>query len=76
MECSRKVTLHGGDALFIPEGWFHQVDSDCLTIAVNFWWQSEVMSGMSEHMDAYYLRRILKRLTDKEMDRTKCYSSH
>lgn len=37
------------------------MDSDCLTIAVNFWWRSEVMSGMSEHMDAYYLRRILKR---------------
>lgn len=52
---------------------FHQVDSDCLTIAVNFWWQSEVMLGMSEHMDAYYMRRIVKRLTDKEMNRTKCF---
>ncbi|XP_057800981.1 lysine-specific demethylase JMJ31 isoform X2 [Salvia miltiorrhiza] len=66
---SRKVTLHAGDALFIPEGWFHQVDSEDLTIAVNFWWQSDMMSSMPEHMDAYYLRRILKRLTDKEMDR-------
>ncbi|KAL1547193.1 hypothetical protein AAHA92_23699 [Salvia divinorum] len=68
-EYSRKVTLHAGDALFIPEGWFHQVDSEDLTIAVNFWWQSNMISGMPEHMDAYYLRRILKRLTDKEMDR-------
>lgn len=40
---------------------FHQVDSEDLTIAVNFWWQSDMMSGMPEHMDAYYLRRILKR---------------
>lgn len=40
---------------------FHQVDSDCLTMAVNFWWRSEVMLGMSEHMDAYYMRRIVKR---------------
>ncbi|XP_057474189.1 lysine-specific demethylase JMJ31-like isoform X2 [Actinidia eriantha] len=57
--------LHAGDALFIPEGWFHQVDSDDLTIAVNFWWKSNLMSGMSEHMDAYYLRIILRRLSDK-----------
>ena len=40
---------------------FHQVDSESLTVAVNFWWRSEIMSGMSEHMDSYYLRRILKR---------------
>ncbi|XP_059437812.1 lysine-specific demethylase JMJ31 isoform X1 [Corylus avellana] len=68
MEYSQKVVLHAGDALFIPEGWFHQVDSDNLTIAVNFWWRSNVMTCMLEHMDAYYLRRILRRLTDKEMD--------
>ncbi|KAM4087441.1 hypothetical protein ACJW30_10G177700 [Castanea mollissima] len=73
MEHSQKVVLHAGDALFIPEGWFHQVDSDDLTIAINFWWRSNMMSSMEEHMDAYYLRRILKRLTDKEMGRTKCY---
>ncbi|KAG8653920.1 hypothetical protein MANES_05G081900v8 [Manihot esculenta] len=65
---SQKVILHAGDALFIPEGWFHQVDSSDLTIAVNFWWRSNIMSGMLEHMDGYYLRRILRRLTDKEMN--------
>ncbi|KAL0459485.1 UNVERIFIED_CONTAM: tRNA wybutosine-synthesizing protein 5 [Sesamum latifolium] len=74
-EYSQKVTLHAGDALFIPEGWFHQVDSGHLTIAVNFWWRSDMMSHMLEHMDAYYLRRILKRLTDKEMDRMLCMPS-
>ncbi|KAL8055108.1 hypothetical protein ABFS82_04G034400 [Erythranthe guttata] len=66
-EYSQKVTLYAGDALFIPEGWFHQVDSGDITIAVNFWWQSDMMSSMLEHMDAYYLRRIMKRLTDREM---------
>ncbi|XP_062085320.1 lysine-specific demethylase JMJ31 isoform X2 [Humulus lupulus] len=75
MENSQKIILHAGDALFIPEGWFHQVDSDDLTIAVNFWWRSNIMSGMSEHMDAYYLRRILKRLADKEMNEVLCKSS-
>ncbi|XP_075642050.1 lysine-specific demethylase JMJ31 isoform X2 [Castanea sativa] len=68
MEHSQKVVLQAGDALFIPEGWFHQVDSNDLTIAINFWWRSNMLSSMEEHMDAYYLRRILKRLTDKEMD--------
>ena len=32
--------LSAGDAVFIPEGWWHQVDSSDHTIAVNFWWQS------------------------------------
>lgn len=68
MDYSQKVILKAGDALFIPEGWFHQVDSDNLSIAVNFWWQSNLTRGISEHMDSYYLRRILRRLTDKEMD--------
>ncbi|CAL5432913.1 unnamed protein product [Camellia sinensis] len=68
MEYSQKVILHAGDALFIPEGWFHQVDSDDLTIAINFWWRSNQISGMTEHMDAYYLRIILRRLTDKQMN--------
>lgn len=68
MEFGQKVVLEAGDALFIPEGWFHQVDSDDFTIAINFWWRSNTMSCMMEHMDAYYLRRILRRLIDKEMD--------
>ncbi|XP_031287115.1 uncharacterized protein LOC116145821 isoform X2 [Pistacia vera] len=67
-EYSQKVILHAGDALFIPEGWFHQIDSDDITIAVNFWWQSNIMSCLSEHMDAYYLRRIIRRLADREVN--------
>jgi hypothetical protein len=43
------------------------VDSDELTVAVNFWWQSNYMSNMPEHMDSYYLRRITRRLIDREM---------
>ncbi|VAH80505.1 unnamed protein product [Triticum turgidum subsp. durum] len=60
-EYSERVVLNCGDALFIPEGWYHQVDSDDLTIAINFWWKSRIMTEMLEHMDAYYLRRILRR---------------
>ncbi|CAO1946163.1 unnamed protein product [Urochloa humidicola] len=67
-EYSERVILNRGDVLFIPEGWYHQVDSDDLTIAINFWWKSRIMTQMLEHMDAYYLRRILSRLVDKEMN--------
>ncbi|CAN8252387.1 unnamed protein product [Cochlearia groenlandica] len=62
LKLSQEVILNAGDAVFIPEGWFHQVDSDELTIAINFWWQSNIMSNMPEHMDSYYLRRITRRL--------------
>ncbi|CAI0434051.1 unnamed protein product [Linum tenue] len=68
MDYGQEVFLSAGDAIFIPEGWFHQVDSDNLTIAINFWWRSNIMYSMLEHMDAYYLRRILRRLTEKEMN--------
>ncbi|XP_078436005.1 2-oxoglutarate (2OG) and Fe(II)-dependent oxygenase superfamily protein isoform X2 [Wolffia australiana] len=67
IELSQKAILHSGDALFIPEGWFHQVDSDDLTLAVNFWWESPMMSNMLQHMDAYYLRIISNRLMSQEM---------
>ena len=33
------------DALFIPEGRFHQVDNNDLTIVVNFWWRSNITSS-------------------------------
>lgn len=30
--------LNPGDALFLPEGWWHQISSTAGTMAVNFWW--------------------------------------
>lgn len=62
------VSLQAGDALFIPEGWWHQVDSDHTTIAVNFWWQSTFTKGLQQqaHMQQYYLRRLMDGLLDTE----------
>lgn len=34
------VQVNAGDALYIPEGWWHCVASDPETIAVNFWYDS------------------------------------
>ncbi|WP_458129625.1 cupin-like domain-containing protein [Pseudomonas sp. Z2-11] len=32
-----RVTLEAGDLLFLPEGWFHQVESVATSLSVNFW---------------------------------------
>ena len=47
-----------GDALLIPEGWWHQVDSDPATLAVNFWWASK--PGCPLLPSPYQLRRTLQ----------------
>lgn len=60
------VCCQAGDALFIPEGWWHQVDSQDMTIAVNFWWRSAFSKSLQPHMYAYYLRRIMDGLLDEE----------
>jgi Cupin-like domain len=38
--------VQAGDAVFIPEGWWHQIDSTDISIAVNFWWQSPFGAGL------------------------------
>ena len=34
-----RAVLTRGQALYIPEGWWHTVDSTPVTIAVNIWWE-------------------------------------
>lgn len=31
------IVLHAGELLFIPEGWFHQVESLSTSLSINFW---------------------------------------
>jgi hypothetical protein len=49
---SQVVTLRAGDALFLPEGWWHQVDSDGATIAVNYWRARALRVGAGDGMHA------------------------
>ena len=58
------TSVQAGDALYIPEGWWHQIDSVAGTIAVNIWWRSAFDRQLGGHMDAYYLRRALQSLTE------------
>ncbi len=32
-----RIVLQAGDLLFLPEGWFHQVESVTTSLSVNFW---------------------------------------
>mmetsp|Transcript_16495 Transcript_16495/g.43121 ORF Transcript_16495/g.43121 Transcript_16495/m.43121 type:complete len:524 (+) Transcript_16495:40-1611(+) len=56
-----QVTMQAGDALFIPEGYWHQVDSEGVTVAVNFWWQSTLTTVLREqpHCRFYHLRVVM-----------------
>ncbi|KAI5063956.1 hypothetical protein GOP47_0020626 [Adiantum capillus-veneris] len=69
MEFCQVVELQAGDALFIPEGWYHQVDSHSFTLAVNLWWPSVVTLALDSHMSGYYLRRIVSSLLDSEKEK-------
>lgn len=67
MHTYTNIVVQAGDALFIPEGWWHQVDSQPTTIAVNFWWKSAFTKGLRHaHMQQYYLRRLLDGVLDTE----------
>ncbi|KAF1335377.1 Clavaminate synthase-like protein, partial [Globisporangium splendens] len=66
---SQQYIVNAGDALVIPEGWWHQVDSDAYTIAVNFWFDG-VRQQLTQvpAMTPYYSRVLLEDLIKQEAD--------
>lgn len=56
-----------GDALFIPCGWWHQIDSPGTTIAVNFWWSAPACEAAQSPAAAFLLRESLRSLTHSHM---------
>jgi hypothetical protein len=61
-----KFTLHAGDALYIPEGYYHQVVSDAGTLGVNFWWTSRRVAGFEgAPSEGYLMRRLAQSLMEK-----------
>ncbi|KAL4430898.1 hypothetical protein ABPG75_006154 [Micractinium tetrahymenae] len=62
----QRFQVAAGDALYIPEGWWHQVDSAEGTLAANFWWEGAVSRQLGGHMDRFYLRRLLQSLLEKQ----------
>lgn len=55
-----RVRLAAGDAVLIPEGWWHEVQSAEHTIAVNFWMQPPAVAASAAaqpHMAPFALRQ-------------------
>jgi hypothetical protein len=65
-----KVSLSPGDVLFIPEGWWHAVESDRCSYAVNYWFESPLKQffeeGKANHMASYLLRAATYSLKTNE----------
>lgn len=64
-----QIQVRGGDALFIPEGWWHQVSSDECTFALNFWFRSPLHAclcdkSIADHMVPYVLRAAVTQLME------------
>lgn len=53
-----RVEVSAGEAVFIPEGWWHAVESNDQTVAFNFWFLSPLQRFLTSntHMMPYVLR--------------------
>jgi len=59
-----------GETLFIPEGWWHRVESpEPITVALNYWWCAEAPPLGDVSMAAYTLRRSFDLLVREEQQR-------
>ncbi|KAG6610278.1 Clavaminate synthase-like protein [Phytophthora cinnamomi] len=64
-----RFEVTSGDAIVIPEGWWHQVDSDTFTIAVNYWWDGEREKLVADkRMVSYYARVMLEELVKQQCE--------
>lgn len=63
------ATLRPGDVLFLPEGFWHQVDSVAGTVAVNYWWTTALTEALGGHSDAYVARSAMESLVRTEKAR-------
>lgn len=66
-----KVEVTAGHALFIPEGWWHMVESTECTVALNYWFLSplqQMLQTHAPHMASYLLRATINALTAVAID--------
>ncbi|POM79972.1 Clavaminate synthase-like protein [Phytophthora palmivora] len=66
---AQRFEVVAGDAIVIPEGWWHQVDSDDFTIAVNYWWDGVREQLVADkRMIPYYARVMLEELVKQQCE--------
>ena len=67
------VTLHEGEVLFIPEGYWHEVHSDACTVALNFWFHGPIAQLLLKNsaMLPYILRTCVHGMTTTTTTMTK-----
>jgi hypothetical protein len=71
------VCVEAGDALFIPEGWWHLVKSCECSLAVNFWFLSTLQPILEqEDMLPYILRAAGLSLTEKSIEKSASISPY
>ena len=55
-----RVRVNQGEAVFIPEGWWHQVSSGLCSYATNYWFRSPLHQLLSETSTSMMLPYILR----------------
>ena len=74
MASTMVVSISAGEGLFIPEGWWHRVESSSNCCAINFWFQHKahgmdaLISPSNKHMFQYHAREIMRRYFDEQLD--------
>ena len=64
------ATISRGEAIFIPEGWWHRVESTADCLAINVWFDHNKTSvdgfarESNEHILAYQAREMVRRYVD------------
>ena len=68
-------SVSAGEAIFIPEGWWHRVESSADCLAVNFWFDHSATSTSAlarpsnKHMLPYQAREMARLYVDANFDR-------
>ena len=74
MASTMVVSISAGEGIFIPEGWWHRVESSSSCCAINFWFQLKtqgidaLIHPSNKHMYHYHAREIMRRYFDDQID--------
>ena len=72
------VSITAGEALFIPEGWWHRVESTAQCMAINIWFDhsgtslSSLCHKNNKHMLNYQAREMVRQYIDANVDEKCC----